>query len=142
MTDAAEPAWKSLAVLFARLIFAALFAMAVTFKIIDINATAGYITANTGLPMPLVLAIVAAIFEVALVICFLTGAFFTEACLLAAAYVVFLGFAFHGPSHWAKNQDEFGFFVDHFTFLAGLLFAAVHGPGRWLAWRIGLIKGD
>jgi hypothetical protein len=24
---------------------------------------------------------------------------------------------------------EFGFFVDHFTFIAGLLFAAVHGPG-------------
>jgi hypothetical protein len=24
---------------------------------------------------------------------------------------------------------EFGFFVDHFTFVAGLLFAAVHGPG-------------
>jgi uncharacterized membrane protein YphA (DoxX/SURF4 family) len=25
---------------------------------------------------------------------------------------------------------EFGAFVDHFTFLAGLLYAAVHGPGR------------
>ena len=27
----------------------------------------------------------------------------------------------------------FGFFVDHFTFIAGLLFAAVHGPGDTLA---------
>jgi uncharacterized membrane protein YphA (DoxX/SURF4 family) len=47
--------------------------------------------------------------------------------------VLFLGFAFHGPSHWTGNQTEFGFFVDHFTFMAGLLFAAAHGPGRVLA---------
>ncbi|HWF95342.1 MAG TPA: DoxX family protein, partial [Xanthobacteraceae bacterium] len=44
-------------------------------------------------------------------------------------YVLFLGFAFHGPAHWSRSQDEFGFFVDYFVFLAGLLFAAVHGPG-------------
>jgi uncharacterized membrane protein YphA (DoxX/SURF4 family) len=49
--------------------------------------------------------------------------------------VVFLGFAFHGPSHWSANEAEFGFFVDHFTFAAGLLFAAVHGPGDKLVWR-------
>jgi len=30
---------------------------------------------------------------------------------------------------------EFGFFVDHFTFIAGLLFAAVHGPGKALVLR-------
>ena len=72
-------------------------------------------------------------------ICFLTGAFFTEAALLAAVYVVFLAFAFHGPSHWEGNQAEFGFFIDHFTFLAGLLFAAVHGPGQVLAVRRSLI---
>jgi len=29
---------------------------------------------------------------------------------------------------------EFGFFVNHFTFIAGLLFAAVHGPGNALAY--------
>jgi uncharacterized membrane protein YphA (DoxX/SURF4 family) len=55
---------------------------------------------------------------------------------LAAAYVLFLGFAFHGPSHWAGNQTEFGFFVDHFTFFAGLLYAAAFGPGEKLVWRI------
>ena len=46
----------------------------------------------------------------------------------------------HGPSHWAKNQDEFGFFVDHFTFLAGLLFAAVHGPGPVMSVRKGFVN--
>jgi uncharacterized membrane protein YphA (DoxX/SURF4 family) len=89
-----------------------------------------------------VLAWLAALFELALIACFLTGAFFSEAALLAAAYVLFLGFAFHGPSHWAGNQAEFGFFVDHFTFLAGLLFAAVHGPGRVLALNIGFLRAD
>jgi uncharacterized membrane protein YphA (DoxX/SURF4 family) len=84
---------------------------------------------QAGFPFPLFLAWVAAFFETLLVICFITGAYFTEAALIAAAYVLFLGFAFHGPSRWAGNQSEFGFFVDHFTFIAGLLFAAVNGPG-------------
>jgi hypothetical protein len=30
---------------------------------------------------------------------------------------------------------EFGFFVDHFVLVAGLLFAAVHGPGNVLVLR-------
>ena len=122
--------WVDAATIIGRLIFAAVFLMAVTFKFIDINATAGYIAA-AGFPMSQLLAWLAALLEVALVLCFLTGAFFTEACIAAIIYVLFLAFAFHGPSHWAGNQYEFGSFVDHFTFTAGLLFAAAYGPGRW-----------
>jgi putative oxidoreductase len=121
--------WQTIAILVARLIFAAVFAMATIFKFAGMAETATYIAA-AGFPFPLFLAWVAAIFEALLVICFLTGAYFTEAALLAAVYVVFLGFTFHGPSHWQGNQAEFGSFIDHFTFLAGLLFAAVHGPGQ------------
>jgi uncharacterized membrane protein YphA (DoxX/SURF4 family) len=88
--------------------------------------------------MPMVLAWLAAIFETAVIIALLTGAFFSEAALLAAVYVLFLGFTFHGPSHWEGNPMEFGFFVDHFTFIAGLLLAAVHGPGRW-AMQLGYV---
>ena len=128
---------RTIAVLVARLIFAAVFAMAAVFKFADMPGTAGYI-ASAGFPFPLLLAWLAAIFEVALVLAFITGAFFSEAALLGAVYVVFLGFAFHGPSHWQGNQMEFGFFIDHFTFLAGLLFAAVQGPGE-LSIRRGLI---
>ncbi|MBZ9897739.1 MULTISPECIES: DoxX family protein [unclassified Mesorhizobium] len=128
--------WQTAALLIARLIFAAVFLMAVTFKFMGMGATAGYIAA-AGFPFPLFLAWCAAILEVLLVIAFLTGAFFTPAALVAAVYVLFLGFAFHGPSHWAGNQAEFGFFVDHFSFLAGLLFAAVHGPGRVLSFNPG-----
>jgi putative oxidoreductase len=132
---------KALAVIVARLIFAGIFAMAATFKFMGMSDTASYIAA-AGFPFPLLLAWLAAIFEVSLVIAFLTGIFFSEAALLAGVYVIFLAFAFHGPSHWEGNQAEFGFFVDHFTFLAGLLYAAVHGPGDVLAVRRGMIWRD
>ncbi|HMI40201.1 MAG TPA: DoxX family protein [Sphingomicrobium sp.] len=129
-----RPAWTATAILVGRLIFAAVFLMAVSFKLMDINATASYISA-AGFPIPKLLAWLAAVLELLLVAGFLTGAYFSETCLVAVVYVLFLGFAFHGPSHWAGNQNEFGFFVDHFTFVAGLLFAAVNGPGRWAVQR-------
>jgi len=131
-TNSQTPAWATAAILIARFIFAALFLMALTFKVMDIDGTATYI-ASAGFPAAKLLACLAVLLELALTACLLTGAFFTEAALLAAAYVLFLGFAFHGPSHWSGNQTEFGFFVDHFTFMAGLLFAAVHGSGARLA---------
>jgi putative oxidoreductase len=130
--------WTTAAILAGRLIFAAMFVMAVSFKLMGINATASYIAA-AGFPLPGLLAWLAAFLELALIAGFLTGAYFSETALVAAAYVLFLAFAFHGPSHWAKNQDEFGFFADHFTFIAGLLFAAAHGPGRVLAMKRGWI---
>ena len=126
---------KTIAILLARLIFGAVFAMAMSFKFMDIQSTASYIAA-AGFPFPLFLAWVAAFFELGLTLAFLTGAFFSEASVLAGIYVVFLAFAFHGSSHWSSSQAEFGFFVDHFTFLAGLLFAAVHGPGDTLVLRM------
>ena len=135
-TETNRAGWTTAAILAGRLIFASVFIMAVSFKLMDINGTAGYIA---GFLLPKLLAWLGALFELALIACFLTGAYFSEAALLAAAYVLFLAFAFHGPSHWAANQAEFGFFVDHFTFIAGLLFAAAHGPGRVLAMRRGWI---
>ena len=127
---------KTAAILIARLIFAFVFGMAAAFKFafVGMDATAAEI-AGAGFPFPLLLAWVAAFFEVALAVAFLTGLFFTEAAIVAIAYVLFLGFSFHGPDRWAANPMEFGFFIDHFTFVAGLLFAAVHGPGKALVLR-------
>lgn len=127
---------KTAAILVARLLFAGAFLLAASFKFIfmGMDATATQI-AGAGFPIPLVLAWVAAFFELGLGLAFLTGAFFTEAAVLAAAYVLFLAFSFHGPGRWQANPMEFGFFVDHFTFIAGLLFAAVHGPGQSLVLR-------
>ena len=129
-----DPGWATAAVLVARLIFAALFIMAVSFKLMDINTTAAQIAA-AGFPAAQVLAWLAVAFELALVASFVTGLYCSPAALLAAAYVVFLGVAFHGPDRWQANQNEFGFFIDHFTFMAGLLYAAAHGPGRLLTVR-------
>jgi putative oxidoreductase len=137
-SEASRAGWRTAAVLVGRLILALVFIMAVSFKLMDINATAGYI-ASAGFPLSTLLAWLAALLELALIACFLTGAYFSEAALIAAAYVLFLGFSFHGPSHWSGNQAEFGFFIDHFTFIAGLLFAAVHGPGHVLAMKRGWI---
>ncbi|MBO9193860.1 DoxX family protein [Rhizobium sp. 16-449-1b] len=127
---------RTIAILIARLIFAGVFIMALSFKFMDISATAGYIAA-AGFPFPLFLAWIAAFFELGLALAFLTGIFFSPAALLAGIYVIFLAVAFHGPARWAGNQAEFGFFIDHFTFLAGLLFAAVHGPGEALVVKTG-----
>lgn len=138
-TETTRMGWKTAAILAGRLIFASVFVMAVSFKLMNINGTAGYIAA-AGFPLPSLLAWLAALLELVLIACFLTGAYFSEAALLASAYVLFLAFAFHGPSHWAGNQAEFGFFVDHFTFIAGLLFAAAHGPGHVLAIKHGWIS--
>jgi len=136
------PAWARTAILVARFILAAVFTMAMVFKFVAMDATAKYIAA-AGIPAAYPLAWVAAFFELALVLCFLTGAYFREAALAAAAYVLFLAFVFHGPAHWAGNQDQFGFFVDHCNFIAGLLFAAVLGPGDLFALsRARLIRVD
>lgn len=124
---------KTAAILVARLIFAFVFGMAAAFKFkfMGMDATAAEI-AGAGFPYPLLLAWIAAFFELGLALAFLTGLFFSEAAVVAAAYVLFLAFSFHGPARWAANPMEFGFFTDHFTFIAGLLFAAVHGPGERL----------
>ena len=127
---------KTAAILIARLIFASVFAMSAAFKfwLMGMDATAVEISA-AGFPYPLLLAWFAAFFESALAIGFLTGLFFSEMAIVAAAYILFLAFSFHGPEKFASNPNEFGFFVDHLTFIAGLLFAAVHGPGDTLLLR-------
>ena len=49
-TDMNRAGWPTVAVLAGRLIFAAVFLMAVSFKLMDINATAAYIAA-AGFPL-------------------------------------------------------------------------------------------
>ena len=91
-----DPSWAATAVLVARLIFAALFIMAVSFKLVDINATAAQI-ASVGFPVPQVLAWLAVVFELALIASFVTGLYFTPAALLAALTGSYrVGFAVFG----------------------------------------------
>jgi uncharacterized membrane protein YphA (DoxX/SURF4 family) len=127
---------KTVAITAARLIFAFAFAQAAAFKFlfVGIEATAGQIAA-VGFPFPTLLAWLAAFFEVALAIAFLTGLFFREAALVAAAYVLFLGFVFYGPGKWSDDVMAYGMFINHLVFIAGLFFAAVHGPGDAMVLR-------
>lgn len=125
---ASHPFWQRGGLLIARLIIAAIFAMACFFKFRDIGATAGYIDA-AGFPLAAPLAWIAAICELLLMLAFLTGILMREAALLAAIYILFLAFSFHGPNMWGDNHMEFGVFVDHFTFAAGLLYMTAFGPG-------------
>src|SRR5260370_32788007 len=96
-TETNRAGWTTAAVLAGRLIFASVFIMAVSFKLMDINGTSGYI-ASAGFPLPNLLALLAALLELALIPCFLTRAYFSEAALFAAASVLFLRFAVHAPS--------------------------------------------
>ena len=129
---------KTVAILVARLIFAAAFAMAAGFKFAGMQTTADYIAA-AGFPIPLVLAWVAAFFEVALVIGFLTGAFFSEAALLAAVYVIFLAFAFHGPVALERQSGGIRLLHRPFHLHGRPSVRRVHGPGEKLAMRSGII---
>jgi len=124
---------KTAAILIARLLIAFAFAQgaAFKFKFVGMDATAGEI-AGAGFPFPLLLAWVAAFFETALAIAFLTGLFFREAAIVGAAYVLFLAFSFYGPEQWHGNLMTYGLFTSHLPFIAGLLFAAAYGPGTTL----------
>jgi len=80
-TETNRAGWTTAAILAGRLIFASVFIMAVSFKLMDINGTAGYI-ASAVFPLPDLLAWLAALLELALIACFLTGAYFSEAAVL------------------------------------------------------------
>jgi putative oxidoreductase len=123
------PFWQSWGLLIARLIITVVFLMAAAFKFMGIDMTAAEI-ASVGIPFALPLAWLAAVLELSIAVSFLTGRYLREAALVSIVYIIFLAVTFHGPSLWTGNQAEFGFFVDHFTFVAGFLFMLAHGPGR------------
>jgi putative oxidoreductase len=132
--------WKTTAILVARFIMAALFAMGVAGKIFASGMMVDAI-AKAGFPFPMVLNWLAALFELGLALAYLTGAYFREANLLGVVYLVFLAFAFHFVSHWTDAEGlNFGAFVSHFPMAAGMLFAAVNGPGQKLTLKWGWLK--
>lgn len=139
-TNTDDSTWAKAAVLTGRLILALVFLMAFAFKVMDFNMTAGFI-ASAGFAFSTLLAVLAAAFELAIVLSLVTGAYFSEMMLLGAMYIIFLAFAFHGPSHWTDDKGlEFGGFISHFPFAAGMLLAAAHGPGRLLALKRNIIS--
>lgn len=120
--------WERAAILISRLILAGLFLMAASFKLLDLEATAGLIRSK-GFPAAWLLALGAAGFELSVAASLATGRWLRPAALLGVAYVLSLGFLYHGPSAWAANPLEFAIFTYHFVFVAALLLAAA-GPDR------------
>jgi uncharacterized membrane protein YphA (DoxX/SURF4 family) len=115
--------WNVVAGLAGRLILAAVFLMSASFKLIDFRGTADVI-ALAGFPFAEGQTCAAAALEFAIVISLATRKALAPTALVAAAYVLFLGITFHGPSTWAETHLEFVIFIDHFIFIAGLLLAA------------------
>ena len=142
MTNDEPPAgWITGVILLGRLVLTLVFLMAFVVKLTMFGMIATTIS-SAGFPFPSLLAAAAALFELALVLALVTGAYFSEMMLLGAIYVVFLAFAFHGPAHWTDPKGlELGSFINHFPFAAGMLFAAAVGPGRMLAIKIGRLRG-
>ena len=91
-----RPAWATAAILIGRLVFTAMFLMAVSAKLMNINGTAGQIAA-AGFPLSGILVWLVVVFELAVIAGFLTGAYFRAAALLAAVYVVFSRSDFMDP---------------------------------------------
>ncbi len=121
--------WRTHGLLIARLIMGGVFLMAAYMKWSNVAGMAEYV-ASAGFPYPVVLVWIAAFFELILGLCIITGVFFRGAALFLLIYALFLAFVFHGPSQWATDQNHFGFFVDHFVMVAGLLFMLGNGPGK------------
>src|SRR2546425_10654496 len=93
-TETNGAGWATAAILVGRLVFAALFIMAVSFKLMDISATAGAI-ATAGFPPPTLLAWLAGGVEPALVAGFLPRADFFGAGLLAGGLLGVFAFWVH-----------------------------------------------
>jgi uncharacterized membrane protein YphA (DoxX/SURF4 family) len=122
---------------------ALVFLLAFAFKAMALGMTADAIRL-AGFPFPMLLAVLAASLELSLVVSLLTGVFFRPLMFAGCMYVLFLAFAFHGPSHWTDPKGlELGAFISHFPFAAALLLAVGDGPGtsRFAALRRRMLAG-
>jgi uncharacterized membrane protein YphA (DoxX/SURF4 family) len=124
--------WDTHALLVARVLMGALFIISGIQKFQNIDGTAGYI-GSVGLPAAVLLAWLAAIFEVVLGAAIVLGEYFRAAALLLAVFVLILAIIFHGPSSWGQAMQQTMFLKD-LAIAAGLLFMAAHGEGR--TWRL------
>ena len=126
---------KTVSIFVARLIFAAVFLMAGAFKFMGMGADSE-VYRRCRLPDPTRAGVAGGNFRGCAGRGVLDGRFLFLRCLPRRGLRRVPGFCLSWAVALEGNQAEFGFFVDHFTFVAGLLFAAVHGPGDKWVWRI------
>jgi putative oxidoreductase len=111
--------------LIGRILLSVMFIMAGLQKFGGIEGTAGYI-GSVGLPAPVALAWLAAIFETVAGIAILVGFQTKIAALLLAAFCVFAGYVFHFQP---EDQMQMISFMKNLTIAGGFLALYVSGPG-------------
>ena len=122
---------NSLLSLIGRVLLAAVFIPAGLSKFADLAGTAGYIT-SAGLPAGNILAILAAVFEVAAGLAILVGFQTKWASILLAAFCVFTGVAFHyAASNGGADMMQMTMFFKNLGLAGGFLALATGGAGDW-----------
>lgn len=135
MNDKQRQNIRKYGTLLGRIFVGALFASAGVSKVLGLEGTAGYI-ASVGLPLPEVLAVLAAIVEIGAGVMLIVG---WRIGLAAGALIVFTGLAtifFHGPSMWSDtNPTQQTMFYKNFAIIGGLLYMMAYGKGE--GWSLG-----
>ncbi|WP_187972354.1 DoxX family protein [Aquibium microcysteis] len=116
---------NSVILLIGRILLSVMFIMSGLQKFGGIDGTAGYI-GSVGLPAPVALAWLAAIFETVAGIAILVGFQTKIAALLLAAFCVFAGYVFHFQP---EDQMQMISFMKNLTIAGGFLALYVSGPG-------------
>ncbi len=116
---------NSIILLIARVLLALIFVLAGFQKFGAIGGTAGYIE-SVGLPMPTILAWLAAIFEAVAGLAILVGFRTTIVAWLLALFCVFTGVVFHFDP---ADQMQMISLMKNLAIAGGFLALAVAGPG-------------
>jgi len=122
----------------ARLLMAALFLPAGIGKLTGFSGTVAYI-ASTGLPLPELAALAAAIVEIGAGVALVAGYGTRVAALLLAGFTVIASILFHG--FWAvpaaQQMVQQLLFMKNIAVVGGLLSLAAFGGGAWSLDAIG-----
>jgi len=108
-----------------RILVGAFFLLAGLSKVVDLAGTAGYID-SVGLPAASLLAILAAVFEIAMGGALIAGFKAKYAALALAGFVLLANFLFHGPGLWTEQPMQQMLFMKNLAIFGALLFMGAH----------------
>jgi|SRR5450830_1092981 len=123
---------ENIAILVARVLMALIFVASGAGKIADFSGTLGYITSK-GVPFPAIAAVAAIIVELGGGLMLLLGWKARWAALAMMVFTLAAGFIFHDFWNSAADaaQNQMIHFMKNLSMAGGLLFAAVHGSGKF-----------
>lgn len=123
-------AYKAPAALIGRILLAGMFVLSGFGKLTNLAGTAGYI-ASSGLPAPMVLAVLAGLFELLAGLAVVVGFRTRWVGLVLAAFTVFVSFVFH--AYWSAPAEQQMvtqlLFMKNISVAGGLLLLSALGAG-------------